>query len=476
MPIKRYTADKDTTITDAFKPNLIDRAYNSNMGASDSLEIFSIYAQASSNSLEKSRVLVQFPVSEIISDRNLSKLPASGSVSFFLKLFNVEHPFSVPKDFSANIAVVSQSWDEGYGLDMESYTDNGWAGIYNKGSGCNWLYSTSGTLWTSQGGSFLTQSKYIYNYGFKTGIEDLEVDVTNAVEDWINGTNSNNGFMVYLSGAFENGTLQRSFYTKKFSARGTQYFFKKPIIEARWNTSITDDRNNFFASSSALEASDNTMNLYFYNKVKGNLKNIVNNILPGVKFYSNSALTNEISSAYKVITNPNTGVYRVQVALNTTASVGYDRWYNTSSLTNYFSSSFDINQVLNYDYDNQNEYIINVTNLKSKYENTENARFKIFARLKDWQPTIYTTAYNTIENSQIQNLYYKIFRLSDNYVILDYSTGSISYTKTSYDSNGNYFDLDMKIFEKDYAYGIKLATYDGSELKEFSNIFKFRVE
>ncbi len=82
----------------------------------------------------------------------------------------------------------------------------------------------------------------------------------------------------------------------------------------------------------------------------------------------------------------------------------------------------------------------------------------------------------TTDEKKVQNLYYKIFRLSDTYVVVDYSTGSLAYAKTSYDSNGNYFDIDMNIFEKDYAYGIKLATYDGNELKEFSNTFKFRVE
>ena len=100
----------------------------------------------------------------------------------------------------------------------------------------------------------------------------------------------------------------------------------------------------------------------------------------------------------------------------------------------------------------------------------------IFVRERDWQPNIYAVAYNNVENTSIPNLYYKIFRLNDNYVIVDYSTGSLAYSKTSYDSNGNYFELDMNIFEKDYGYGIKLATWDGSQLREFKNTFKFRVE
>jgi len=475
MPIKRYIADKDTTITDAYKLDLTNRATDANMGASDSLEIFSIFGQANTSSLEKSRVLVSFPISDIIADRNNSKIPASGSVSFYFRLFNVKHPFSLPKDFKAIVAAVSKSWDEGYGLDMESYTDLGWS-ANNGGQGSTWTYATSGSTWQNLGGDFYSGSNQIFTCSFSDGTEDINLDVTPLVENWIGGNLPNYGFLVKLSGSFEDGTQSRSFYTKKFSARGSEFFYKKPSIEARWETVVLDDRNNFYASSSALNSSDNTMNLYFYNKVNGRLKNIVNNILPGIKFYSNSSLTEEITSSYKVITNPEIGVYKASVAVDTTASVLYDRWYNTSSLANYFSSSFDVLQRSGYDYNEEDEFIINISNLKNTYSPEETARFKIFVRAKDWQPTIYTVAYNTIENTIITDLYYKIFRLSDNYTVLDYSTGSLAYTKTSYDSNGNYFNLDMSIIEKNYVYGVKLARWDGLTLKEFSPTFKFKVE
>ena len=71
MGIKRYTATKDNTITNAFKQNLITRGTGSNMGYSDVAEIFSIYGQAvvqgtgpnaGKNTQELSRVLYQFPV------------------------------------------------------------------------------------------------------------------------------------------------------------------------------------------------------------------------------------------------------------------------------------------------------------------------------------------------------------------------------------------------------------------------------
>ena len=215
---------------------------------------------------------------------------------------------------------------------------------------------------------------------------------------------------------------------------------------------------------------------FIYNKIGNSYKNIIGSPIPSVKFYSNSSFTEEISSSFLSVSNPSAGTYKATVSINTTSSVLYDKWYNTSSLNTFFSSSFDVLQRTNSDTDENEEYIINITNLKPSYNQNEKVKFKIFIREYDWQPTIYTKAYNNIENTVIPNLYYKIFRFNDNYTIIDYSTGSLAYTKTSYDSNGNYFDIDMNIFEKDYGYGIKLAIYNGIELKEFKNTFKFRVD
>ena len=50
MAIRRFKATKDNTITNAYKANLTTRGTGSNMGASDILEVFSIYAQQASAS------------------------------------------------------------------------------------------------------------------------------------------------------------------------------------------------------------------------------------------------------------------------------------------------------------------------------------------------------------------------------------------------------------------------------------------
>lgn len=476
MSIKRFVANKDTTITDAYQENLRTRGLDANMGEADSLEVFSLYGQVTTSSLERSRILVQFPTSDILSERTAGNIPASGSVEFYLRLFNVKHPFSVPRKFYAVLNPISKSWEEGYGLDMETYADKGYVSG-SGGYGATWKYAASSSAWNTQGGDILTGSGYDLSYYFETGLEDLQINITHLVEQWMTGSLSNNGLLLKMSGSFEDGTQLTSFYTKKFSARGSEFYLNRPCIEARWDPTVTDDRNNFYASSSLLSSADNKMNLYFYNKVGGALKNIVGNPVPALELYTNSALTSAITASFVSVTNPLPGVYKAQVAVDTTASVLYDKWVNalTSSIK-YFSSSFDVYQRENDTVSTEPEYIVNISNLKAKYTQQEDARMNIFVRERGWQPTIYTVAYNNIENTSLPNLYYKIFRLNDNYVIVDYSTGSLAYSKTSYDSNGNYFELDMNIFEKDYGYGIKLATWDGAQLKEFKDTFKFRVE
>ena len=132
MAIKRYFATKDNTITNAFKSNLVTRGTGSNMGESDILEVFSIHGQASSSSglsSELSRVILEFDTADVALDRSSGALPESGSVSFFLKMFNAKHGQTLPKNYTLEIKAITGSsgtdltWEEGYGLDMEGYTD-----------------------------------------------------------------------------------------------------------------------------------------------------------------------------------------------------------------------------------------------------------------------------------------------------------------------------------------------------------------
>ena len=137
--LKRYIATKDSTITNAFKANLSTRGTGSNMGASDIVEVFSIYAQASASSTEAARAMLEFPVTSISTDRTAGAVPASGNVSFYLKMFNAKHQNTLPKNFYLEVLPVSGAWTEGDGLDMEDYSDKG---------AVNWISASSNTAWS----------------------------------------------------------------------------------------------------------------------------------------------------------------------------------------------------------------------------------------------------------------------------------------------------------------------------------------
>jgi len=92
MATKKYFAIADNTISNAFDQTLLssNRATGSNMGAADILEVFQIYGQATTSSAELSRILIKFNTTDISTDRTDGKIPASGSVKFFLNLYNAK--------------------------------------------------------------------------------------------------------------------------------------------------------------------------------------------------------------------------------------------------------------------------------------------------------------------------------------------------------------------------------------------------
>ncbi len=530
MAILKYTASADNTIVNAFQPNLSTRGTGSNAGAADVLETFSIYGRAltptasnTSGSQELSRILLQFPITDITADRTAGRVPASGSVNFYLKVYNAETSKTVPRDFALEVLPIAQTWQEGTGLDLENYKD------LTKGNiGSNWLYATKTTLWTradsetTVGGAYLTgASDPHFKQTFESGLEDLEIDISPLVEHWIAGTKANYGVGIMLSSSYEayysssnntsvvqtpytgsiinnTGGATDSYYTKRFFGRGTQFFFKKPTIEARWDSSKRDDRGDFYFSSSLAPGVDNLNTLYLYNYIRGRLRNIpaigsTGSIM--VSLYSGSS-TNYAASGSKLILYDghtavtggyvSTGIYSASIAVTgaiSDISTLYDVWWSGSGmdpsthniefftgsiLTKAFGATTDTREPV---------YYINITNLQNKYGPRETARFNLYVRNRDWNPNIYTKAQKTPEHFPVVSASYRVFRILDALEAVAHNTGSDFATGLSYDVSGNYFDFNMKLLEPGYEYGFKFSFYD-DELNswlEQDEIFKFRV-
>ena len=137
MPIKKYFANSDNAINNTYKNASSNfRNTGSNSGVSDIIEVYSLYNRRGLEGQEIARSLIKFPVSEIISDRTAGKIPASGSVSFKLKLYNAKHFYSTPFNYDIQVAALSADWQEGLGSDLENYTHETKDQI-----GSNWMKS-----------------------------------------------------------------------------------------------------------------------------------------------------------------------------------------------------------------------------------------------------------------------------------------------------------------------------------------------
>ena len=488
MAIKKYYANKDNTITNAFKSNLTTRATGANMGLSDVLETFSIYGQASSGSTELERILIQFPVDEISLDRTRGLIPASGEVNFYLNMYNAVHNQTTPRELELVVLPISSSWEEGTGLDMDSYKD-----VTRNGEGSNWVNAAAETPWSRNGGDYLDSP--VYSQIFPIGNENLNIDITSLVEDWIAGTVDNYGVGVHLTSSqeayfsnsagvdvgsqlFNPAGATESYYTKKFFGRGSEFFFKRPTIEAVWDSSIKDDRGNFYASSSLLPASENERTIYLYNAIGGRLRDIPGATTLGVRIYTSASGGDQIPAGLITAGKVSTGIYSASFALDTTASVVYDRWFDTGFTTCYHTGTIEIKNHQASGYSPYPSYVTNLTNLRPIYYTHETNRFRFFVREKDWSPTIYTVATTKIDTLIIESGSYQIHRLTDDLIAIPYNTGSDKGTEMSFDVSGNYFDLKMDLLEPGYSYGVKVAYYEETvdSYVEQPYMWKFRVE
>jgi hypothetical protein len=638
MPIKRYIANADNTITNAYQTDLATRGTGSNMGAADVLESFYIYGQVSTgtasttNSAEKSRVLVQFDIDKMNQDRTNQLIPASGNVSWFLNLYNAPHSFQTPKDFKMVVKVCSGSWQEGRGLDMESYQDETY-----EGTGSNWIRKGAAgdgnSTWLTEGGDFAESSlSPAYTASFTDGTEDLSVDISDVVEDWMKGgakavgaivannasvsaynteqftitdsqgtsvtykydtsstvtfgsdiglsglsnrndvatkietainnttqlrisavaTNNsvaltmgdlglagntggglgvvnitssadvhtktdfqngtgipNYGLGVFLSSSFETGSY--SYYTKKFFARSSEYFFLRPNLEARWDDSKKDDSGHFVQSSSLATAEDNLNTLFLYNYVKGKLQNIpanpshANTNIIYASIYSNSAgniydkiplpvgggvtttgFHNVTGGIYIGPQGAVAGVYTASFATTHSLDEVYPAWHFEDLVSYHTGAAITVNTINASNYNPNEKYITSIENLKPSYSTSETARFRLFVRDKKWDPNNYTVMQSDPTSDVIENAYYSLYRVSDDYEVVPYGTGSVispqptgtpdTYTRLSYDVSGNYFDLNMNLLQPGYQYGLKFSYYLNGSYKEQEEVFKFRVE
>ena len=319
------------------------------------------------------------------------------------------------------------------------------------------------------------------NYG-------LSVRLTASQEAYFSssaGINTAGGLIQNTDGATE------SYYTKKFFARSSEFFFSRPVVEARWDSRIKDNRGSFYYSSSLAPATDNLNTLYLYNYVRGRLVDIPSvgtgtillSLYSGSSAPAGSKLTLPVGGDVVANLDTNvtggwykTGIYSASFAATGSLTQLFDVWH--TGTTQLFTGSVAPKTLVAYDNAPSTQYVTAISNLKDNYIRSETGRFRLYVRPKAINDSIYSVSTAIIPNETIVSASYRISRRTDDLNVIPYGTGSDKSTYLSYDVSGNYFDLDMSMLEGGYSYGVKFVYYNDSskDWVEQPEEFKFRVE
>jgi hypothetical protein len=451
--IYRIFAQKDTFITD-YQLNGVQRT-GSNFGASEILHLYKVAPMSGAIGVPATasiaRVLTQFDLSGLLSIPNL---PSSG-VSYFLKMTDAEHKKTTPSSFDVEVQALSQSWDEGKGRDVDAFSDKGVA---------NWVKAKSNVYWTARGGDTVGA---IATTHFDDGRENLEVDVTDIVQSWISGGVTNNGLMVRLSSSQEADF--QNYFVKMFHGRNTFFKDKRPYLEARWDDSLRDDRNNFLF--------DVPGSLFLRRVVHGQLQD-----LPFVGTGSIGVRITDTSSSLLVVTGSwvAPGTYSASFTLPSgsySGSIFNDIWFDLANPgVGLMTGTFGVGDNLNVTDVSPKKYFVSVTNLRDTYEDDELVRLNLFIRPHDYNPARVLTASLDANGSVMTKAYWRITNDRTDEVVVPFSTGTLEYTRLSYDQKGNYLNLYMSSLSPGNVYRLSfLFDVDGQRQYVADAGLKFRV-
>jgi len=187
----------------------------------------------------------------------VSSLIANGTIpsnaNFYFRMFEAQGNSELSADYNLDVLPISQSWREGTG----KFSDNP-----KTTNGCSWKnrsYPDGGSevAWATPGGSTLSVSSSIQ--AFDNQSPDVEIEVTNMVNMWIDGQEENYGMLVRFRGAAESNETKTG--KMKFFSKDSHTIYA-PRLEVRWDGHLPCTGSNT-GSLSELDVSGNSDN-YIY--------------------------------------------------------------------------------------------------------------------------------------------------------------------------------------------------------------------
>jgi len=267
-----------------------------------------------------SRFIIKFDLSELTEKFNLKNINQSLISSYRLKMKNAipsdrilepEYEFDVlDKRISSSYDLIAfpinKDWDEGRGYDLykENYLVKQYGNPITSGYS-NWDSATLSTSW-DEPGVYLnpTASTAVTQYStqhFDLGNEDIDMDITVIVNDWLSGGSQNFGIGIAYRRDYELLSTDTRYIASFFTEKTNTAF--KPYLEVNYNQSFQDDR---------LQVTNNRMSRLFLYTYSGN---------NSVNYFSAGTVDIESISGVPVITgltptHLENGVYYVDVLMS----------------------------------------------------------------------------------------------------------------------------------------------------------------
>ena len=206
-----------------------------NTGRDEVLEVGKLYY---GSTMDIARTLIKFDTGSIKSE--ITSI-GTGSWQTYLVLRSANSE-ELPLEYSIYANAVSQSWAMGTGTKFDNITSNGVSWKYRDGistwqdntDGGSAVFAagTTGSANAEGGTWFITGSA---TQSFSNEPDDVRMNVTNIIHQWVSGSLKNNGFIVRHSIDAENDTLD--YGVIKFFSKETNTIYE-PKLELVWDDSL----------------------------------------------------------------------------------------------------------------------------------------------------------------------------------------------------------------------------------------------
>ena len=405
-----------------------------------------------------SKFLIHFDLEELKNKLNSKEINSDYISSYRLKMTNVvpdgellESDFEfarldkkIASSFDLIAFPINKEWDAGRGYDLmgQEYIKST-KGDTNLTGYSNWNQATSITSW-DEPGIFINPTASTTNYSiqhFDVGDEDLDLDITNIVNDWLSGGSENYGLAISYTRDYEL-ILEDTRYMSRFYTKHTNTAFK-PYLEVVYdNQIIRDDR---------LRVANNRTSRLFLNLFSGNTT---------ANYFSAGTVSIKNSANQDVITGltPNQltkGVYYVDVLMTgaTKNQIYKDVWNDITFSPGIDKQSFEQKfHILGNYYTNFpkeiNQYVVELYGISNNQILKKGELIRIYAETRVEYSTKTPNEYYGLEYRLIHNEITEVIPWSAfNSIVIDGCTKEFIDLDTSWLLSNQNYKIELRVNE-----------------------------